>query len=217
MWYPKPSIPVALLLFQLAGCPPAHQGNDMSMEEEIRAYVRTDVRAGFYSNDEILSTVLETLVADYREAEVRAAASRILTEEREKLATEQREWPPTTDYDRLENAFAALEASGIVTRQNFTDCGTCGAAEIQAEIVTANKDGKPIRGYVFFHQQDTEAAANGNGLCLSYGAVAEDEQAALTIAAEIVSALGANDLPTKWDGSWSKRICVTLKWQRRQE
>jgi hypothetical protein len=217
MWYRASRIPAVLLLFLLAGCRSSEEGYDMSMEEEIRAYVQTDVRAGFYSDAEIVDAVVEVLNDDYREEAVREAATRILTEERKRLADEQRGWPAITDCDRLDGAFDALEGNGVVARQNFTDCGTCGAAEIWAEIETARNSGWSARGYVFFHQQDTEDAANGYGLCLSYGATEEGEQAALAVANEIVSTLRAHGLPTDWNGTWSKRICVPLKWQRRQD
>jgi hypothetical protein len=64
--------------------------------------------------------------------------------------------------------------------------------------------------------QDTWAAADGQELYLSYGAVVEGEAAALQIGNEIVDALQRFGLRTDWDGSWSKRIGVQLNWQRRR-
>jgi hypothetical protein len=63
--------------------------------------------------------------------------------------------------------------------------------------------------------QDTESAAEGYGLYLNYGAVEEGEKAALRVANEIIDALQRHGLQTEWDGSWSKRIGVTLDWKRR--
>lgn len=186
------------------------------MEQEIRRYVRTDVRAGFSSDDEIVQVIGEVLDHDYREDAVRAVTPRIIAEERKLLAEEEQLWPSTTDCDRLDRAFACLEAAGIVARQNFSCCGNCGAGEIWGEIDAVASPGMRVRGYVFYHQQDTESAADGYGLCLSYGATTEGEQPALEVAHEIVATLKAHDLPTDWNGKCSTRIDVPLKWQRRQ-
>jgi hypothetical protein len=63
--------------------------------------------------------------------------------------------------------------------------------------------------------QDTEAAARGHGLYLNFGAVAEGERPAVGIGNEILDALQRHGLTTDWDGTWAKRIHVTLDWKRR--
>jgi hypothetical protein len=63
--------------------------------------------------------------------------------------------------------------------------------------------------------QDTEAAADGHGLHLNYGAVEEGEEPALRIGNEIIDALQRHGLKAVWDGTWSKRIAVKLDWKRR--
>lgn len=123
---------------------------------------------------------------------------------------EQATWPAITDCDRLDAAFAALEASGIVCRQNFSCCGTCGAYEIWDEAAALEAAGTPVRGYAFYHVQDTESAVRGYGLYLNYGAAAEGEAAALAIAGEIVAALQQRGLRVDWNGQWSRRIGVAL-------
>lgn len=129
---------------------------------------------------------------------------------------EQASWPTPTDCDRLDAAFAALEQGGIVCRQHFSCCGTCGAAEIWDEIDTARGAGLDVRGYAFYHVQDTEAAVEGYGLYLNYGAVEDDEAPALAIAHEIVTTLEQHGLRVHWDGQWSRRISISLDWKRRR-
>jgi hypothetical protein len=128
----------------------------------------------------------------------------------------QENWPPVTDYDRLRVAFERLESAGIVTRQDFTCCGTCGAGAIVGEIEIARAGGRAIRGYTFFHMQDTEAAVEGHGLCLAYGATEEGEVPALAVAREVIETLKAEGLKTQWDGTWHQRISVALDWKRRR-
>jgi hypothetical protein len=126
----------------------------------------------------------------------------------------QKSWPSVTDCDRLDAAFTRLEASGIVARQNFTCCQTCGFAEIGAEIEDVIETGVAVRGMTFFHQQDTESAVAGHGVYLSYGAW-QDQGDAAAIAREVVAALHREGLKTKWDGTTAQRVEVLLNWQRR--
>ena len=128
----------------------------------------------------------------------------------------QASWPAETDCDRLDRAFAELEQQGIVARQNFSDCGTCGVAEIPDEIKAAEKSGRKVRGYVFYHMQDTESAAGGHGLYLNYGSIHSDDSASLKVAGEVVEALKRHRLKTEWNGTIEQRIGVKLDWKRRR-
>jgi hypothetical protein len=129
----------------------------------------------------------------------------------ERLA-EEADWPEVTDVDRLRLAFEALDASGIIARENFTCCQTCGFAEIGDEVP---EDTRPD-GFVFFHQQDTYAAACGGGLYLSYGVFDEfDSERVTAIGEHVVRALAGQGLDVEWDGSVMHRILVRLDWQAR--
>ncbi|TLS42810.1 hypothetical protein FE633_28710 [Streptomyces montanus] len=125
---------------------------------------------------------------------------------------EQATWTGTTDPDRIERAFAALELGGIVAREDFTCCRSCGMSEIHAEA-----DGKEdARGFVFFHHQGTESAAEGHGLALYYGAFDDSEEGTAEIGREVVAALTAAGLSPEWDGSPAKSIEVRdLDWRKR--
>ncbi|CAM5604313.1 DUF6891 domain-containing protein [Streptomyces chartreusis] len=123
----------------------------------------------------------------------------------------QAAWEGVTDPERLTAAFRALEASGITARENFTCCRGCGMAEIGAEREDA-------RGFVFFHGQVVEHAAEGHGLALYYGGFDGSEETTACIGHEVVAALDAAGLSTQWDGSPGISISVTpLDWRRRLE
>jgi hypothetical protein len=184
--------------------------------KDLRARVRMDVAAGYDDEDVIL-----THIGDYFEEEidpdvVRREAPRILREEVAAHARATAQWPAVTDCDRLEAAFAALEEDGVVARQNFTCCMTCGSTEIWDEIREAEEEGQTVRGYTFFHAQDTEAAVEGHGVYLAYGACDEGEAPALKVARRIVSHLEAQGLRPEWNGSWDQRIALPLDWKRRR-
>jgi hypothetical protein len=126
---------------------------------------------------------------------------------RERVA-EQADWG-VTDCDRLTAAFEELDRGGIVAREHFSCCQTCGTAEIWAEAEPAD------RGYVFFHMQDTETAGDGV-LYLAYGARADEPEATVAVGHEIVKVLRSHGFQTSWDGSESTRIRITdLEWRKR--
>lgn len=189
-------------------------------EAQIRQFIAERLAGGFLSPEEIAEAALE-----YDE-EIDTAVSGPIVERllpdliREKLAA-QATWPVVTDCDKLDAALNELTKAGIVCRQNFTCCQNCGFAEIGAEIEDEAARGIKPRGLAFYHQQDTDGAAEGDGrhgLHLSFAAIAGDadhEPAALRIAHEIVATLASHGLTCDWDGTLGRRIAVNLNWQRR--
>lgn len=185
--------------------------------QEMRSYIERDVKAGFLSEEQIVSQAVEILSENHQPETLKPHAVKIAAELMKAHAIGQASWPAQTDCDRLDAAFAELELSGIVCRQNFSDCGTCGTAEIGDEMDAVAKKGVKVRGYAFYHMQDTDSAVDGGGLYLSYGAAADGEAPALVVAREIVAMLERQNLHPTWDGKWSKRIFVELDWKRRRK
>lgn len=183
---------------------------------QMREAIERDVAAGYDDPKEIVESAVDVFADDLDFQRAAAAAVQMC---REALAAHhgaQAEWPVVTDCDRLDCAFDELERNGVVSRQNFSCCGTCGAREIWDEMEERFNAGHPVRGYTFFHVQDTESATEGYGLCLNYGSVDEGEAPALGIAQEVVDSLRRHGLTVHWDGTWSKRIEVELDWKRRR-
>jgi hypothetical protein len=213
-----------ILFFALTGCgverPEMEEGmagepSLEEMEEEIRYNLHIRLLSGYYTNAESIDQVVDLLSDEYEPETIRPAAVRLAESLTAELIEGSRSWPSVTDCDRLDRAFAALESGGIIARQNFSCCGTCGAGEIWEEMEAQRERGREIRGYAFFHEQDTDSAVEGYGLYLSYGSTEEDEGPALQIAQEIVNALKNEGLQTDWDGTWEKRIGVELNWKKR--
>ncbi|MEZ5956638.1 MAG: hypothetical protein R3C27_05425 [Hyphomonadaceae bacterium] len=188
---------------------------DEDLRGDIDATLKAMVRGGFAPRDEIWLVVDDICEQGDEPDTLRAYASAEL----ELLWREQRadeaSWSGSTDCDRLDRAFDDLEDRGIICRHDFTCCGNCGVAEIGAELNEAEQRGTHVRGYAFYHQQDTEAAVNGHGVYLNYGAEKEGEAAALAIAREIITTLKHHGLDPQWNGSIGQRIHVPLVWRRR--
>ena len=196
------------------------------MDEDTLAFIDRSVRSGFRTRDEIIESVAEyadEAVPDERD--IVAAVDAAIERHRLEMST----WPAETDNDRLDRAFAQLDASGVIARQDFACCQSCGQAEIWDEV----EEPAAWRGYVFFHQQDTDRAVEGDGLYLGFGGSERGTKTSLlgllrpgarkdvlvadeAIGREIVAALTASGLPTTWDGRVQTRILVEpFDWRRR--
>lgn len=180
--------------------------------DELRGAVRSELRMGFTPADEVVEEVLAYLEAEER---MRPAVEHLFRVESEALRREQAEWPAVTDCDRLDAAFGELEGRGIVARQNFSCCQSCGSREIWEEVDEAERLGASVRGHTYYHVQDTQGAAEGGGLYLAYGAV--EEEGIVEIGREVAAVLNAHGLATEWDGSPEKRIRVPMDWKRRRD
>jgi hypothetical protein len=201
---------------ETSALPAPAQEADFDPVAELRDHIRREVAMGFRDEDVILTEAADILGEDIDAALIRREAPRLLREALASHAAAEAGWPETTDCDRLDAAFAALEADGVIARQNFTCCGTCGSTEIWGEIQAAADAGLPARGYAFYHVQDTESAAEGDGVYLGYGACEEGEAPALAVGHDIVAQLEQHGLKPHWDGSWDRKIYVPLDWKRRR-
>ena len=204
-----------------AARPPDRPPLSAGEAEELRGYVREAVRAGFLPADEIAGRACEIMEDD---PALRPHADRFAAEELAAHAVEAAGWPAVTDCDRLDAAFAALEETGIVARQDFSCCGNCGSAEIDDEMEAAAAAGaRPVRGYCFYHMQDTARVVDGGGLSFNYGPRWEEgltdadyAPRAVAVGKEVAAALAAAGLEVDWNGRLDRRIGVALEWCRRR-
>ena len=126
----------------------------------------------------------------------------------------QATWTEPTDCDKLDTAFATMEARGLVARQNFTCCNTCGRAEIWDEIVAA-EESREVIGYAFYHMQDTESAVEGGSIYIKYGAVVGGS--AVEVGQRILDSLHECRVDADWSGSANDAVKVSLAdWRKRR-
>jgi hypothetical protein len=181
--------------------------------DDLHDFVKVQVAAGFAPLDAIVDEAVEVFAGTAPDPDALRTAARAVTEQALSAHMQaQLEWPETTDCDRLDAAFAELDRVGIVARQHYSCCGTCGSNDIRDEMdrtVTA-------RGFTFFHIQDTEHAVGGEFLYLSYGSVTLDRSDAVAIGREVVDTLSRYGLSPAWDGRHVNRIGLSLTWQRRR-
>lgn len=167
------------------------------------------------------ASTLEAILEEYLRPEeigdddrrwIEAEVARAFAAKRDAEAT----WPAETDVDRLASAFAALDAAGIVALHCAGNTRSDGISDA-AEVYHARRDeGGDARGFVFYHGQDVEAVLADHGLYLAFGSFDDRDETAAGIAAEIVAAVEAQGLRTRWDGDVGRRILVhPIRWLNR--
>jgi hypothetical protein len=183
--------------------------------EDLRKFISSRVRDGFESPHEIVEGS-QHWVRENECEDLLPEIKRLTAEALSAHQEEQAGWGPTTDCDRLNAAFAALNAQGIVARQDFSCCNNCGFAEIWDEVEEEEKQ-HIVEGYVFYHLQCTEQAVKTGQLLMAYGSVEEDSEALVRVANTIVSELRKAGLNASWGGTVVHPIVVEgLVWRRRR-
>lgn len=112
------------------------------------------------------------------------------------------------DKSALNAAFKMMRKFGILARQHFTCCQSCGCAAIDEMVEEKKKQRKPIPlGYCFYHAQDAERLRYDGKVHLAYGSIDDngDSTAVGNIIAQCLTMCGAE---FKWDGSQWTRIEV---------
>ena len=194
---------------------PTASSDDFDQLAYLRGQVSALVAGGFFNEDD-----LETYVADLAfdpESAPYAAAVRdhARAAMAEKRATEAG-WPQETDCDRIDRAFEALEAAGILALHNAGV--TTSDAHSDAWDTIGRAPAERWRGFAFYHEQDVEGALAGRGLYVGFDAVAEGAPAKQAIGDAIAAALRAQGFTPRWDRDPETRILVpAILWQRRTQ
>jgi hypothetical protein len=182
---------------------------------DLREFIAHRVREGFESAHIIVENAIDYAYGKYDrgfEPEIKRLTAELLAAHQ----AEKAGWGPTTDCDRLDQAFAALNTQGIVARQDFSCCNNCGFTEIWDEIEKAEKL-QPVEGYVFYHLQCTERAIKTGQLLLAYGSVEDDPPALRRVANKMVAELRRVGLDASWGGTTQHPIVVEgMVWRRRR-
>src|SRR5574343_700276 len=112
---------------------------------------------------------------------------------------------------RLNRAFAAMRAMGLIARQNFECCGSCAGYAITEDAVIRVSKGKKVNGAVYYHNQANERFLEGGELNIGYGQLDSTEKGPIGLEAEkvgalVMAALEAAGLEPYWDGNPNSTI-----------
>ena len=173
------------------------------------------VAQGYETEPEINATALDVLSSegqtwiDGGHLTKVALRERVRKATRDALALRMRAealWPKVTDADRLTRAFAELRKQGVTAKEHFTEFRDTG------ESLLSKARG---RGWVFFHQQNTEQARYGS-LYLYFGVPDGSRAKRRQIADEVVKALRAQGLDPHWVGDVDRAIWLPVVWLKRR-
>ncbi len=186
-------------------------------------FIELHVIEGYLGPDELVEKTIIEFQDDIAREQLLPVAQKLVYQRIVKRYLEEINWVSPTDCERLDRAFIELNNMGILAKQNFSCCNSCGHKRIERALKNSSKKGrgKTIWGYAFFHWQDTDTAVATGELNITFGAVDKTSDEALDIAIEVgkkvVEALKRNGLNTSWDESYLQRVGITgIKWQRRR-
>lgn len=183
---------------------------DAEALDRLRAFARVQVRSGFLEDATVRDEVAEAAREDLsRGADAETLAVTAVDAEIAALEAEQAAWPETTDVDRLEAAFADLEARGLVVLRACDDHW-----DATAVLTRLDEKGESAPGVLFFTHTDVWHAVDHGMLELNlwHGdtanvAVGDD------LLRLVLETLGRHGLIAAFDEG---RIETTLVWQHRR-
>lgn len=176
---------------------------------QLRNYARVQVWSGFRPLSEVRADVLEAVREETRDTdEAERLTEDFLAEAHDSLVEAAGTWPSVTAFDRLQAAFAELEAAGIVVLQA---CDDHWAANELLQRRAA--EGSPARGVAYFTHSDVWHAVDHGMLEInvwhgSSANVAEGDE----LLDDVRQTLGRHGIDSLFDEG---RIEVTVAWQRR--
>ena len=140
----------------------------------------------------------DILDKDANESFLRAA----VRPEFDKKAAAEASWPDRTDCDRLDEAFADLNARGIIALQNAGNTMSDGISDVSEVLHKRGKKG--IVGYCFYHGQDLERAVAGQGLMLAFGDLDDDKTRKAEIGRCVKEVLESHGFTVQWNSDPEK-------------
>lgn len=194
-------------------------------DAEIVDFLREVALEGYDTDEDIVRDVTGALVRERPGVpDLPARVQRLAAPLFDGLHAAEAGWPIPTDNDRLDRAFATLEAEGIHALQDWYQSQVPADEEMRHEIKFAKYADRSYRGFAFFHGGDTRRAMAGEGLRLTWGAVvkgnvgkARKERAAWEIAQDIHRALWEQGLSPSWSQVVGDPITLPFTWRRRRK
>ncbi len=205
------------------------------LRETIRKFVLGEVRLSKNEQDEIIDICREAYIEEECPEDERDNFVQFSKDELNRAVAshleDQAGWPKQTDCDRLDQVEASLRDRGILLWQVSPCCDTCTGSELAERIDKIDRkhpgfrDG--VRGYAFFIDQNMADMLSENtriSVYLAYGWFSPDDSKvaadvnevnALGIAHEVSDCLREHGFEPDWDGRFSKKVGITLNWQRR--
>ena len=117
--------------------------------------------------------------------------------------------------NKLTKAFAIMRNFGLIAKQNYLCCQSCGCFGM-ATLANELKDkGKEPIGYAFYHNQDKANMVKSGKFYIAYGGFDTTKYGKFglddkTVGEKIMKALKLLDIEAEWNGNPNTRIFVKV-------
>ncbi|MBW8807403.1 MAG: hypothetical protein JF591_00930 [Lysobacter sp.] len=196
---------------------PGEVGTQVSDEEVLaltQARIDALVWGGFEKKSEIFEHIVEAW--DWEHDLDRDWLRARIGEQMRRKRDAERQWPATTDNDRLAMAFVALTGRGVIALHNAGYTMQDGLCDVSQALHDAEIDAPEFVGWCFYHQQDVEAVLETQRLYLAFGAFDGEAAQSLAVAEIVQRSLREAGLQTQWSGDIDTRLAIEpFHWQRR--
>jgi len=171
--------------------------------------------SGFYEPDDVHEMIDEIIDDGELDDEADEAFLRsTIAPEFEKKTLAEKSWPDQTDCDRLDLAFEALNAEGIIALHNAGYTQQDGFSDVGEALYQAGEE--RFKGYCFYHEQDVERAVDGGGLTIAFGDLDGDKAKCTEIGYAVKQVLEKHGFTIEWDGDSKTRLMISnMDWKRR--
>lgn len=200
----------------------AHPEDVARCRDWLEQLVSIDCRSGLYDEASILAALEDVMVGELGEVDpaMLATLAPRVRRELEARASEERSWTERTTNDRIDDAFADLDAREILTAQALGSTMQHGFALIAEAGMERDAT---LRGVAFYHRQDLERGVVGQGVAVAFGGWSDEggpdarKARQRELGREIVHVLRHHGLDVRWDGSENTRIQIApFAWQKRR-
>lgn len=118
--------------------------------------------------------------------------------------------------DAITKAFNLMNERGLIARENYECCQSCGGYAITVEAEKMIDEGKPkdeIKGCCFYHEQDMDNRCDGGEFYLAYGLMESGKHGYIGLSNEevgriVTACLTEVGVEFEWDGDGGTRIKV---------
>lgn len=116
----------------------------------------------------------------------------------------------------LNIAFQTMRKAGLLARQNYLCCQTCGGYAMSTaatELIDKGTKKEEIKGCVYYHNQDNERKRDGGNFNLAYGEIDTTKYGDVGMSTKevgklVCKILSVFEIPYEWNGKESDRITI---------
>lgn len=194
----------------------AAPGISVQDKADISAAITRLVWSGFDAKDDVRDAAIHETQPPVQSATDLAWLDRQIDQEWSKKQAAEATWPARTDFNRLDDAFKAIRADGILAKHNAGNTQSDARDDASEEWHQLGGPKSGIKGFVFYHGQDVEGVRADGNLYIGFGTAPQGTVPALTIAQQSVAHLKKAGFNVTAPPDVDTRIVISgIDWKKR--